>query len=667
MATYWIASDGNDDNDGLSYDNRKATWGNGINAAVAASVGNTVNVVGNLEIGNTEGATVSGLVGATDFDTGFGLRIQATDSGGSAAESTLTFQDSTTATTALALGANANYVDVRGFKVDWSGLTSTVTTKHWMVATGSGKARFQACHWLGGGVGATGYGSVINANITDLEELVVQYCVLEDITPGAIMLACDERGTADINHVVFILPTGDWASATVIPVNWGNNDADPTDHSCIYCTFYVPSGASATSGFVPISSTDTAPFSATPDKTVHSNIIYYGSTMAGGMTWMAGGGGTQASWNVDLGYVLFADGVGSQAWSGSDYPWEDPWDPGDVVSNNLWTGDQLVEDDPFFDKGTAWDWENVNSLGYDLSIIDLRCADTYRTDSKAGDVPGAINDAIAVPEIDGSDLTISASIDAGVTDNVVINNLGTGDLTITNVVLAAVDDSGGTITFSGPTTATISAGNSANFPVTFTPVTIGTTATATLTFTNDDDDEGTFVINITGRTSSFWIPDGKLPARPISPDFPAHFGRPGRDEGSRVSIFIHKNTEIEWAFTTFVGGWSDTATNVFAGIAYIGTNSSLATIPGLQAQDLNKIMIEPQFGESLVQINSHTFLLRDGGCFLLANSTDLNTVKMSNPSTIRDIRVHVFASGGNVTASAPQGKRSAPTKTVDFL
>lgn len=75
-----------------------------------------------------------------------------------------------------------------------------------------------------------------------------------------------------------------------------------------------------------------------------------------------------------------------------------------------------------------------------------------------------------------------------------IQNTGTLDLDLTSVT----SSNNSVFTISGTTSATIAAGNSVTFTVTFTPSTIGT-ATSTITILSDDTDEATYTFNVAGN------------------------------------------------------------------------------------------------------------------------------------------------------------------------
>lgn len=674
MATYWADYvNGNDANTGLSYAQAKKTWKNVLETAEAAGAGQIVNIVapngaGAMVIEDAGGVTLNTLAG-TDYDSAPGMRIRGSDSSGTAALAFVQFADTATSVTAIQLSTGANMMDIQGLYVDWSANATTCLTKHFITVTNAAAngLRIQNCVFERG---PNAYGVVLNFSSLSSDDCKFQYNVfIENANPASspLLLGFDDRGQLDFDHNVFIV-TGT-IDGNLFLVNLGSNDANLTDHAVTYNTFYMHSDFAISGSFGIIVSTDAAPFSGTPSKEFRNNVVYYRSNITSNMVFADGNGSnSSANYNLSAGYNLFAYNA-LNSWS-TAHPYEVPWDPDDADSpegTSLWTGDEEITVSPFNDLTSTYNW-GMSGAGYTVTLpYDLRIATPYRDNSSVGGVPGAIIDALVVPapEISGDTaITINASIAAPVTAGITIHNIGDALLTISAIVLAGDAE----ITYGGVASDTIAAGGSATYYVTYTPTTHPDSSAATLTFTNDDSDEGTYIVTISGVASHYWVPSGPLPSTPVGPNSPAVFDNTVEgDGGIKVGLELRKNTTFALDMITAVGGYSDTATNLVVGTVEIATNSALAAVPGIQVTGLNKLMLMPEGGDASVMINAQTFLLKDGGCFLIANSTGINTVHMGNDGTVFPIKVHFFGSGGTITANSPNSVRVPPTRTVNFV
>ncbi len=116
--------------------------------------------------------------------------------------------------------------------------------------------------------------------------------------------------------------------------------------------------------------------------------------------------------------------------------------------------------------------------------------------------------ASALPEIQVTDngailVSPNSTVDFGTlqistpaTKTIVIHNIGTANLVISDTTIGGTNP---TLFNTGFSTATIAPGVTTNVVITFSaPIKIN--AKATITFTNNDSDEGSFVVKLKGRT-----------------------------------------------------------------------------------------------------------------------------------------------------------------------
>lgn len=670
MATYWADYvNGSDSNDGSTYALAKKTWKAVLETAEAAGAGNIVNIVapssGPMVIENAGGVTLNGLAG-TDYDSAPGMRIQGTDSSGNLAMAYLQFVDDTTNVTALILSTGANYIDIQGLFVDWNA-NSTVEVSKAFISVNSTAANGLRIRYSGCDRGPNTSGVFVNFASLSSDDFVFTHNVVINRTVQAtasLLFQCDDRGQTQIENNVWVFD-GQVANNTVA-CNFGNNHSTLTNHNFSKNTVYLTSNFSESGTWNALAATDADPFPAgtmnVPMK-VQDNV-YYCQPSKANMKFFSGGTAPDTDYSITIGYNHFFYASGN-TWN-SDMPYSGTWDPGGAGAgtNNLWANDSEQAADPFNNTAAsyAWDFNGHASYTYTLEW-DLRIVAAYRTKSSTGGVPGAVTNAIEAPTISASDMTINATPAAPQNENLIVTAGGTGTLDISNVVFTA--DAGGLLQYLGGTTFSIPTGTTASLPFKFTPTTYPTTVTGTLTITSDDAvGNDTLVLTITGTTPTYWVPGGNLPSRPVSPETPAYYISPTSgdvgdgDGGIYARIHLKKNTDIEFNYTTKVGGYSDTATNILLGQAYISTNVALTDVPGLgNLQGLNKIMLQVYDANVTVKVNFTTFLLKKGGCFIIANSTALNTFQLANADTINNARVHIFASGGVVTTTAPTGSK----------
>jgi hypothetical protein len=151
----------------------------------------------------------------------------------------------------------------------------------------------------------------------------------------------------------------------------------------------------------------------------------------------------------------------------------------------------------------------------------------------------------------------------------------------------------------------------------------------------------------TPSTPPAWVPD-QLPSVPVTPRHPGYFLDPDKaigDPGSGVQavLALRRNLDIEAEFRYTVGGVTDQTTKVVAGTIHLATNTASTTVPGLTVAGLTKLMFEPD-GDTTLVLDSHSQLIKAGGCLLVANAAGVDAVKINNPSTLKELRVHFFGS-----------------------
>ena len=648
MATYWADySTGSDANTGLSYAQAKKTWKAAIDTARVAGAGNTVNIVGNMVLENSS-TTLSGFAGATDFDTGFGMRIQGTDSSGNAAMATLTFVDDATSVTALTLGSGANFIDIKRLYVNWSANSTACLTKHFCQVTSTAangvRMRYNAFKR-----GTSAYGVVLNFSSLSSDTTVFTHNVVwEQTNPASspVLIGFDDRGVLECNHNIFMVTGAVAGNLTLVQL--GNNDANLTNHAVTFNTFYVNIGAVGGT-FAVIASTDSSPFAPTPSKEVRNNILFWRSASAA-MVFMDGNSTSEASWTRSFGYNLLTYTSGN-TWTNL-HPYERPWDPDNSDTpegTSIWTGDEESTTTPFNALDTSWAWNFEGGAGTTFTLPhDFRVITQFRDNSSSGGVPGAVIASTATREIDGpTTLRIHANIGQAVTDSVKISNIGTGTLTISSITFSSAST---TLTYGGVSSASLAAGASVTLPVTFAPTTseLNLTVAGTITILSDDLDESTFTVTVTGIATHSWIPTGPLPSTPVGPTSPGYFLNPSVAPGSRGSgvsaeIQLWRNTVFVARLATTVGNNSDTTSGIVQGTVHLVTNSGLVQIPGLNVTGLRKVYVRPEGGDVTLQLGLSTFLVKDGGCMLAANVSSHHTVLLSNASTIKDVSVHFFS------------------------
>ena len=651
MATVWVDPlNGNDADDGSTFALGKATL---AGAVAVANQGDTINVANTaaLVIATTQGADLASDFQGTSYDVNPGLIIQGTDSSGAAAMTELRFADNATTQTLFNLDVTGApdpaFITVQGFKVNWAANATAATSKIFCAREGvtAGPIRIRY-NWFN--YSQFVIGPIFNdstaavADGTDAADIEFNYINEAGGSGGLAFLAeCHQRGRLYFHHNV-IYVNGAYSHGRSV-FNGQSNDGDQTDHRVYNNTYVIVDDVSASPLW---NSADVAPVTSAV-KHLHSNVVITLQNTATFNHAQGSATGDSTLYTRVMGFTLFFV-PNSPVFPAYGY-YQRPWDPDDSDSpegTDTWATDQVetvTNPTHAFNTPFLWDFEGS---AYSVTIAgDYRidATGTHRTMAQDGGVPGALAENPVVPDISGSNIVISAGVNEAVTESVNIINVGTGTLTITNIVLAG----DATLTYAGGTTASIAAGASQAFNVTFTPTVHPTAAVATLTFTSDDPDEGTFVITITGNSVHYWVPGGNLPSTPIGPTSPAYFLNPNVAPGSRGSgvsaeIELKRNTVFIARLATTVGANSDTTSGIVQGTVHLVTNSGLVAIPGLNVTGLRKVLIRPEGGNVTLQLGLSTFLVRDGGCVLVANVSSHHTVLLNNASTIKDVSVHFF-------------------------
>ena len=600
----------------------------------------------------------------TDFDTDFGMRIQGTDSAGVAAMATITFQDTITGVTAIKLGSGANYVDIQGIKVTWGFSGTVATAKHFVTQSHALAQGLRVRYCVALAASSTFSGSIVRSQdanaLLELAYNILVYSARGGSASG--LLFCNEDGVNKVHHNIIVV---DGAIANNEFVVFHGNEMGTASQFRVYNnTFYLTSNFSESGTLRLVSMTETTPTGGSPTVLIKDNV-YYWVPASQDMTFSQFSATNPALYTIDIGYNHFFYPAGNN-W-GTEQPYEDAFDPNgnSPASNDIWLNDSQAAAVPFNDITSAtfaWDFEG-SSYTYTLPW-DLRMVAAYRTISSTGGVPGAVTSAISVPVISvASTLVVKTSIVDSITATIPVSNTGTGDLIVSAVTLAAVSDSGSTITMATRAVPwTIAEGATDYLTITFRPTTYPSTATATITLASNDLVTPSKVVAITGTALPNFSP-GASPS--VGVNNPALVNSPNlKEKGLNVGLHLRKNTDYEWDFTVPVGGFADTVTNLKIGMTVLATNTGLTTVAGLGLSGYNKLMVQPVGGQTVLQAGSASWIIKDGGCVVLANMGSLTTFKMSNPSLFKEITVHIFASGGTLVDADPRTKRTGSNENT---
>lgn len=670
MAVYWVAADGNDANDGLSYANRKATWKAALDTARLAGAGNTVNVVAPsgspLTVADGAGATLSSLAG-TDYDSAPGMRIRGSDSSGTAAHAHIIFADTATNITALSLSSGANKIDLDGLYIDWSVGSTACSAKHFCrtTSTSANGVRMRNCV----GVWSTHrQGEVLDTQGTiSTDDTTFQYNVFMAL--GGVAAAnptpwrFDPRGQLTANNNVFIL--GGICAGNIFPFQLGSNDANLTNHNVSHNTIFFVSDLVLTGSLSPIVSSDDNPFAGTPVKRVKDNVLYWPASTSG-RKWMTGNvSADPTKWSIDIGYNQLHIG-GSGSWA-AFHPYMNPWDPtgtdADDPDASNWTGDNVVVADPFFDIGSTYVW-GMAGTGYSIELpYDLRINDPYRETSSTGGVPGAIVDAITA----GPDLTIDkvaiGTWQVGVDSqfSLTVRNGGddtaTADIVVTDTLPAgltykAASGLGWSVNVVGQLITATWAGDVAasasTDPLTIT-VEVAQAAYPSVTNTahveSADDPTGSDDTEIIAVLAAEPEPPGN-PSVLLSeqaPGFPV----------VRTGLRLHRNLELEWNLDG--AGETTGIARLWSAIVSLPAGATDVELPMLLSP--TALMIETD-QDIEIQINDSVQLIRAGGCFLITQTSEVETFAVTNLSAFKTAHL-AYCGTGDVTQ--PSGSVQDPS------
>ena len=390
VATYWVDNVTGDDGNagGPDHSDAKAT----LSAAIAllTTKGDILNVVNTGTPYQISGTTTlpTGQSGTSFSDPS--VTIRGTDSSGSASMPEMRWTDDGTSEGFLRISTNSAYCIVQGLHFNWAALTATPNAKSVITRlTASASVRLQYCYFQGaqdkGGAIFKDNGSFT----TDGGEVRYNYFLnphegVQCLAPhGLSQWSC-------YNNVLVVNEVGNTGPAWC---DLDNQDLDSTDHRIYNNTVVVYSTADVYNGPI-VQSNENVVVSGTPTKHFHSNVIAnFGGTAFGVMEGNAGAG-EQAEYSQLIGYNIFVD-PSSHGW-GTNGPYEQPFDPGDAASIDVYGTDVETVDDPFSDKDAAWSWDFEGS-SYSVTLPgDFRLT-TYHTASQSGGVPGAISETV-VPE-----------------------------------------------------------------------------------------------------------------------------------------------------------------------------------------------------------------------------------------------------------------------------
>lgn len=621
----------------------KLTWNNALSAITVGQSMNVMNTGTPYDIGVTTNIAGGAALAGSDFVTNFGCRIQGVTNDATGNPSLVTIRHAFAGSSLIGVREGQNYIVIQGFKIDRpNGVASNTNTFVNINDGGAGNAGPGLVQYCWDISTSTRSGAFVRevAGSGNAAAWQIQYNFIQNPqTNSGCSFTSSPNHQTIINNCVWELGL----ASSGYMLNFGTNDSTAgVDHQAHHNTIVCRAGRVS---FANSSSTFATGASASAQKHFHSNLFVQFTADAGSDKMFTG----SATWEDqawagtrDIGWNVFVD-AGGFSWD-TGHPYTVPWDPdsppGDSPENTQYWAtdvqDTAASADPFNDSGTAWDW-NPNSSGYTIPLPGDYRLTQYRTSDKTGGAVGAIADNIA--ELDGdTSLTIYANVGQPVTDAIQISNIGGGTLNFSSITFVSSDPS---LVYNGPASDSLTASETVTYTFTFTPTTHPTSVTATLTIVNDDADENPFVVSIEAHSTATWTPGHG----PIGEDNPGFFIPPA--SGVTASIELRKNLEFYARLAAEIGDSTDIAISMVNGVCHLVTNSGIIAVPGLTITGLNKLMVVPHGGNINLTVGGCTLTVRDGGCFVIANTSNLSTVLLENTSTIREVEVHFFGSKGS--------------------
>ncbi len=642
MADYWVTTTGTGSNLGTQADPyytytlaRAALQASGIKGSRIKLINDGSHVITNTQLDITNAA----LIGTSFSDPGF--VVEGVTSSGAPALTTCT-NSTTDALRFFQLRAGVKYAIVQGIKFDCTSIGSTTgSILMQMRDNTSGPLRVQYCHIKGYADNTIGTGvrTLVGGNTTGPPDYGdVQYCLLENCLEAVDATLGSTTKKIAVHNCVFSF-TGDWLntnSATIpfgsVPVNAANNVGYYSN------TVYIDENGASTVSLTTLASAA----GDTGTGNFHSNYMWIETSGAGTVPQVFNGsaGSTATFSGGTIGYntVYFGPSVvaGDNANKLYVVPLDNGVDPRATDTTAYTTAASTV----FNATGSTWDWTDINSSGYTITIPrDLRPLLTL-TGGLGGITPGALPAAqtdisVAV----GADM-LSPDVGDSVTLTVTVTN--TGNPAHSVVATAAIPAgltfvsgvaSQGTYVGSTWTIGTMSASQTVTLTIVVT-VNSGTagddivfTASYTssdVTDTNSANNNASLTLSVLEETGDFTDPDGGgVPYLDVLPIFTPVLHRTVnvglRTRTNRVQSDYMRFDEERVHYREFTQHRMIVATNV----------TQTVNLGGIQRGKF--IMIEADSPVRMSVANQST-IYWPASSLLILSGGEFETVKLNNPS-----------------------------------
>lgn len=452
MATYWLADNGNDANDGTSYAQAKAT----LSAAVALlSQGDTLNCVGSFDMLATNVSIDGNTLRGTSWNDPACI-IQGTDSSGNPAFCNLTNNGFNREW--LSCNNRPNYLIIRGFNIDTTSITDEGV---FFEALGNHcPYRIEYCV-------AKGSPDAVGSRFLRLVNDSQNYSGSQEVDPAhAYVRYCylDAAAVETNNHVFEIERclfkyTGDASFPQIV---YGDTNADRGPLFLVkYCSFDLYSTRNFPN-FASIIQDDNNDNAVESTLRLHSNMFCVrtdNTPSFGGGFFNPGlinnGQSSSLTFSGTVGYnwfvlgsaaVSYLDGAGSTASAFYDSYYNPNYPPDPAINLDIHATDVRLDNTTTADlinATTTWTWADINGSGYSIDLPnDYRIANvTATTGSLDGTPVGFISELLnAAPEVNDWNSALSPQVVAvGDTFSV---TAGAGLDTVCS------DDDGDTLTYS---------------------------------------------------------------------------------------------------------------------------------------------------------------------------------------------------------------------------
>lgn len=419
MATFWVADGGNDGNDGESFAQAKATLAAGV---ALLSQGDTLNVVGSFAA-LSAGVDIDGtsLRGTSYSDPA--CIIQGTDSDGNPAMCTVT-ATGTSNHEWLDLANRPNYVIVRGFKFDATGMGNAVGQFIRTSGTGQFPFRVEYCQCLGNRAVSFFYApEMVDASTSfsgsqevDPALFEIRYCYLQDAT-----VDFDNGFCGSVHHCVILFDSDYDFSSPETPVDMDTNASNLGPVQMWNCTFDMYyRGNTPRPGSV-FQDYNASTNIRNDDRLLANNLFCFASSVAPdatGQCFTAGiiSNGAAPTADVysgtvgynafyfDAGFVAALTAVNSEIYNSyynPDYPTTTE-DSTEIYATDIRVDSATISE--IINSTGAWTWTDLNGSGYEIDLPkDMRLTSTtLLTAGFDGGPVGAIEDLVnTAPVISG--------------------------------------------------------------------------------------------------------------------------------------------------------------------------------------------------------------------------------------------------------------------------